>query len=340
MAILQLSGISKVFPGGVEVVKAVDLEVEAGELVTFVGPSGSGKSTLLHLIAGFETPTTGSIVIDGERVDERAPGERRLAMVFQSYALYPTMTVAANIGFPLEMAGVARAERDRRVGEMAEELGLAGLLARKPKELSGGQRQRVALARALVRRPRLCLFDEPLSNLDASLRGQTRALIKRLHESSGATFLYVTHDQTEAMTMSDRIVVLGQGRVQQVAPPREVYDRPANRFVAEFMGEPGINWLPRDAAEAVDLGVRPEHLVLAREPPLDEAHVLVGTITAIEPTGADTFVTVTLAESARSVAIVARLPADADLRRGERVFASFASSRLLRFDRASGRLLD
>jgi multiple sugar transport system ATP-binding protein len=337
---LQLVGVSKVFPGGIEVVKEVDLEVAAGELVTFVGPSGSGKSTLLSLIAGFEAVTAGTISIDGERVDHRAPGERKLAMVFQSYALYPTMTVARNIGFPLEVAGIARRERDRRVGEMADELGLRALLDRKPRDLSGGQRQRVALARALVRRPRLCLFDEPLSNLDASLRGQTRALIKRLHETSGATFLYVTHDQTEAMTLSDRLVVLGQGRVQQVGPPREVYARPANRFVAAFMGEPTINWLPRGALGegAIDVGVRAEHVSLSREAPAGTAHVFPGVVTVVEPTGVDTFVTAQL--DGAEASIVARLPADTALRRGERIFASAPATHLLRFERTSGRLVD
>jgi multiple sugar transport system ATP-binding protein len=346
MATVRFEQVRKVFPGGVEVVRGVDLEVADGELVTFVGPSGCGKSTMLNLVAGFERPTSGHVRIDGEIVDDRAPKDRGVAMVFQSYALYPHLDVRRNIAFPLEVAGLDRKSRDARVLEMAERMGLGGLLDRRPRDLSGGQRQRVALARALVRRPRLCLFDEPLSNLDAALRAQMRAEIKKLHEELGATFLYVTHDQAEAMTLSDRIVVLQGGAVQQVAPPRELYARPSNSFVAAFVGSPKINLLPpamlglgraggAGGAEALVAGLRPEDAVVGQgEPPAREAGrgLIEGRVYVTEPVGPETWVTI----EAGSERVTGRAPAAFDAPTGERAWLTFDERRVLFFDAKTG----
>ncbi len=219
MTTLRFARVSKSYGRAAPVLRDLDLDVADGAFVTLVGPSGCGKSTMLNLVAGFERPTSGQILLDGEVVNQRSPRDRRVAMVFQSYALYPHLDVRRNIAFPLEVASVPRAEIDARVREIAARLEIEPLLDRRPRELSGGQRQRVALGRALVRRTRLCLFDEPLSNLDAALRGHMRVEIKKLHEETSATFLYVTHDQAEAMTMSDQIVVLDAGVIQQVGSP-------------------------------------------------------------------------------------------------------------------------
>jgi multiple sugar transport system ATP-binding protein len=243
MATLTLRNIRKAY-GPVEVIKGIDLDIDDREFVVFVGPSGCGKSTLLRMIAGLEEITAGELTIDGKRVNDVGPADRGLAMVFQSYALYPHMTVAQNMGFALRLAKVPKAERDTKVAEAARILQLGPYLDRKPKDLSGGQRQRVAIGRAIVRAPKVFLFDEPLSNLDAALRGQTRIEIARLHENLAATMIYVTHDQIEAMTMADKIVVLQAGRVEQVGSPLELYHRPANIFVAGFIGSPRMNMLP------------------------------------------------------------------------------------------------
>ncbi len=221
----------------------LSLAIEEGELLVLVGPSGSGKSTVLRMIAGLEEPSGGEIRIDGRRVNEVSPRDRDLAMVFQSYALYPHMTVRQNLGFALKLRRLPKAEITARVGDAAAALGLDTLLDRKPAALSGGQRQRVALGRALVRKPRVFLFDEPLSNLDAKLRNQMRAELAALHRRLSATMIYVTHDQVEAMTLGDRIAVMDQGRLMQVDRPLVLYERPANRFVAGFIGSPGMNWL-------------------------------------------------------------------------------------------------
>ncbi|MEW6268248.1 MAG: ABC transporter ATP-binding protein, partial [Thermodesulfobacteriota bacterium] len=242
MARAVLTGLEKRF-GDLAVLRSFSLVAEDGELVTVLGPSGCGKSTLLRLIAGLEEPTGGTITLDGRRIDELPPHERDVAMVFQSYALYPHMTVRANVEFPLRMRGVARDERRRRAEEVAGLLELGELLERKPGALSGGQRQRVALARALVRRPALFLLDEPLSNLDARLRESVRRYIRDVQRRLHVTTLYVTHDQTEAMTLGDRVVVLERGRVQQCDTPVAVYERPANAFVAGFVGTPPMNLL-------------------------------------------------------------------------------------------------
>jgi multiple sugar transport system ATP-binding protein len=242
MAGLELKGIRKSF-GPLEVIKGVDLTVEDGEFVVFVGPSGCGKSTLLRMIAGLEEISTGDAFIAGKRVNDVEPRDRGVAMVFQSYALYPHMNVADNIGFSLKLARAPRADRDAKIREAARLLHLEELLERKPGQLSGGQRQRVAIGRAIVRKPKVFLFDEPLSNLDAALRGDMRLELARLHRDLAATMIYVTHDQVEAMTMADKIVVLDHGIVQQVGTPLDLYRRPANRFVAGFIGSPRMNFL-------------------------------------------------------------------------------------------------
>jgi len=254
MATLTLRGIRKAY-GPVEVIKGIDLDIADRELVVFVGPSGCGKSTLLRMIAGLEQITGGELAIDGKRVNEVGPADRGLAMVFQSYALYPHMTVRQNMGFALRLARVPRAERDRKVEEAARILQLGPYLDRRPRDLSGGQRQRVAIGRAIVRQPKVFLFDEPLSNLDAALRAQTRVELLRLHEDLQATMIYVTHDQVEAMTMADKIVVLQAGRVEQVGSPLELYHHPANLFVAGFIGSPRMNLLPATVAGVEPGGV-------------------------------------------------------------------------------------
>ena len=288
MAELALQGVSKRF-GSVLAVDGVDLAIAHGEFVVLVGPSGCGKSTLLRMISGLESASNGRILIGGRDVTDVAPAKRGVAMVFQSYALFPHMTAAQNIGFGLRLAKVPKDEIARRVGEVAATLQLEELLGRYPRELSGGQRQRVAIGRSIIRDPQVFLFDEPLSNLDAALRVRMRLEIARLRDRLDATMVYVTHDQTEAMTLADRIVVLDHGRIEQVGPPEELYDAPANRFVAGFIGAPAMNFIAAviEAAEGgepqlrfgsvslpagrlhdvapgpVTLGVRPEHLYIA-----------------------------------------------------------------------------
>ncbi|ROT97650.1 sn-glycerol-3-phosphate ABC transporter ATP-binding protein UgpC [Marinobacter sp. R17] len=310
MATLQLKNVIKEF-GDTHVIKGVDLEVKDREFVVFVGPSGCGKSTLLRMIAGLESATDGDIVIDGKRMNDIGPAERGLAMVFQSYALYPHMTVEDNMGFSLRLAGVSKSERKDKVLDAARILQLENLLDRKPKALSGGQRQRVAIGRAIVRNPSIFLFDEPLSNLDAALRVQMRVELARLHEELDATMIYVTHDQIEAMTMADKIVVLQGGEVEQVGSPMELYHHPRNRFVAGFIGSPTMNFLPVDfqdanadgvqvtlpggqgcrvpvngeelaAGASLELGIRPEHLNLDDNGPMS------GKIQVIERLGGAT----------------------------------------------------
>ncbi|GIW70764.1 MAG: sugar ABC transporter ATP-binding protein [Planctomycetota bacterium] len=279
---VALRGIAKRF-GAAEVLAGIELEIAAGELVVLLGRSGCGKSTLLRIVCGLEEPSAGEVWIGGREVTALEPRERNLAMVFQSYALYPHMTVRDNIAFPLRIRRVAKAERERRVREVAALLGLEQLLDRRPAQLSGGQRQRVAIARALVRQPPLYLFDEPLSNLDAALRTRMRAELRALHARLGATMLYVTHDQIEAMTLADRIVVLEAGRIQQVGRPEEIYRAPANRFVATFVGSPAMNLIPGEVqggrfraqgaplelvagsarSGPAELGIRPEHVLVA-----------------------------------------------------------------------------
>ncbi len=249
MGQVSLKGVSKRY-GTVEVISGIDLDVNDGEFLVFVGPSGCGKSTLLRMVAGLEEITSGELLIDGQRANDVRPADRGAAMVFQSYALYPHMTVADNMGFSLRMAGMPRAQRDQQVGRAAEVLRISELLGRYPKELSGGQRQRVAIGRAIVRKPKVFLFDEPLSNLDAALRVNMRIELTRLHKELGTTMVYVTHDQVEAMTMGDRIAVFNKGRIEQIGAPLDLYNHPANEFVACFLGAPRINLIPRPATAA------------------------------------------------------------------------------------------
>ena len=255
MGTVTLRGIRKSYEK-LEVIRGIDIEAQDGEFLVFVGPSGCGKSTTLRMIAGLESISAGDLLIDGVRANDLRPADRGAAMVFQSYALYPHMTVEENMGFALKMAGVPKAQRTQQVHQAAETLRMSELLGRFPKELSGGQRQRVAIGRAIVRKPRLFLFDEPLSNLDAALRAKTRIELSRLHRELAATMVYVTHDQVEAMTLGDKIVVLNEGEVQQAGTPLELYQQPTNRFVATFIGSPTINLLPARVLEARPDGVR------------------------------------------------------------------------------------
>jgi multiple sugar transport system ATP-binding protein len=328
MSSLTISKLRKSF-GPVEVLKGVDLEARTGEFVALVGPSGCGKSTLLAMIAGLETVSSGEIRIDGRLVNAVAPKDRDIAMVFQSYALYPTMTVRQNITFGMESRHVPRNVQDEAVKRVAALLQIEPLLQRKPGQLSGGQRQRVAMGRALVRDPKLFLFDEPLSNLDAKLRVEMRSEIKRLHQRVGKTTIYVTHDQVEAMTLASRIAVMHKGELQQFDVPRMVYDRPANVFVAGFMGSPSMNFLHAEiadeqgpalklangegaplrlalaaapvrqgAARDVILGVRPEHISLhhpERAADKRASAIVPATVELVEPTGAETMVGLRLA---------------------------------------------
>jgi multiple sugar transport system ATP-binding protein len=282
---IRLEAVEKHF-GDVPVIRGIDLDVREGEFVVFVGPSGCGKSTLLRLIAGLEDTTSGTILIDDQDVTGLAAAKRGLAMVFQSYALYPHMSVRNNIAFGLKMAGRPKNEIASKVAKAAETLNLTDYLDRKPRQLSGGQRQRVAIGRAIVREPKAFLFDEPLSNLDAALRVQMRLEILQLHKSLRSTMIYVTHDQVEAMTMADRIVVLDKGLVQQVGTPLELYNRPDNIFVAGFIGSPRMNVItgePAMALGASTVGIRPEHVVLSPEGPFE------ATVILAEHLGSDTF---------------------------------------------------
>jgi len=333
MAALTLSQIHKRF-GATEILRGIDISVEAGEFLILVGPSGCGKSTLLSMIAGLDQTTSGRIHIGERDVTDLPSKDRDIAMVFQSYALYPNMTVGQNIAFGLEMRKVPKAERLATVERVARMLQISHLLTRKPGQLSGGQRQRVAMGRALAREPKLFLFDEPLSNLDAKLRVEMRAEIKLLHQRTRTTTVYVTHDQVEAMTLADRIAVMKEGRVLQLGTPQEIYARPATRFVAEFIGSPTMNFLSVQrsgqglSAQGFELplteawtaalrncpaatllyGLRPEHVRLAAEG-------LPGNLSMIEPTGPDTYLTVQTAQGK----IIIRSPGDLQARVGDAV---------------------
>ncbi|RWN31699.1 ABC transporter ATP-binding protein [Mesorhizobium sp.] len=284
MGSLNIENVKKAF-GPVEVLKGINLEVTDGEFVVFVGPSGCGKSTLLRVIAGLEDSTSGRVVIDGADVSATPPAKRGIAMVFQTYALYPHLTVKNNMGLGLKQAGTPAAEIDRRIGIASSMLSLEPYLARRPAELSGGQRQRVAIGRAVVREPKLFLFDEPLSNLDAALRVNTRLEIAQLHRRLKATMIYVTHDQVEAMTLADKIVVLNAGKIEQIGGPMELYNSPANEFVAGFIGSPKMNFVDgaRLGETAKTIGVRPEHLTVDAK-----SGAWKGTVVHAEHLGADT----------------------------------------------------
>jgi sn-glycerol 3-phosphate transport system ATP-binding protein len=288
MATLELQNIAKNF-GNIAVLQALNLKLDSGEMLVIVGASGCGKSTLLRLVAGLETPSGGKILLDGVDITEKNPAKRDIAMVFQNYALYPHMSVAQNMGYALKLRGLAKADINAKVAQAAEMLGLTPLLARRPGALSGGQRQRVAMGRAIVRQPKLFLFDEPLSNLDAKLRVSMRAEIRRLQKSLGVTAMYVTHDQTEAMTMADRLIVMNAGQAAQIGTPMEVFARPANLFVAQFMGAPAMNILHAQRAGIADapagamLGIRPEDILV-------EDKGLALAIDLVEPLGSETLI--------------------------------------------------
>ena len=338
MAGVSLHGVRKSY-GDVAVVHGVDLDIADHEFVVFVGPSGCGKSTLLRMIAGLEDITAGEIAIDGRVVNELDPKDRDVAMVFQDYALYPHMTVFENMAFSLRYRGVAKAEIRRRVDHAARILDIDLLAARMPRQLSGGQRQRVAMGRAIVRDPKVFLFDEPLSNLDAKLRVQMRTEIKRLRERVATTTIYVTHDQVEAMTLADRIVILNHGRIEQIGTPEEVYDTPATVFVAGFIGAPPMNLLPAEALpdhsarRGVLVGVRPEHLIWHGGPSsATSAPFLSGRATVVEPLGSDTLVSLDVA----GTAVIARLAPRLVRKAGEEVALSADPANIHYFDRATG----
>jgi multiple sugar transport system ATP-binding protein len=323
MGKIQLTKVRKAF-GEVDVIPGIDLTIENGEFVVFVGPSGCGKSTLLRLIAGLEDTTSGVIDIDGQDATNLPPAKRGLAMVFQSYALYPHMTVRKNIAFPLKMAGMDQAEQDKRVERAAKVLNLANYLDRRPGQLSGGQRQRVAIGRAIVREPAAFLFDEPLSNLDAALRVGMRQEISELHQSLKTTMIYVTHDQVEAMTMADKIVVLNAGRIEQVGAPLDLYNNPRNLFVAGFIGSPKMNLI--DGAEAAKhnahtIGVRPEHISVGDGP-------WEGVVGLSEHLGSDSFLKVAVDGIGT---LTVRAPGEVHARHGDRIRLAPAG-KIHRFD--------
>ncbi|MBZ4024078.1 sugar ABC transporter ATP-binding protein [Rhodobacter sp. TJ_12] len=325
MGQITLKGVTKRF-GEVEVIPPIDLHIKDGEFVVFVGPSGCGKSTLLRLIAGLEDVSEGVVEIDGREATQAAPAERGLAMVFQSYALYPHMSVKKNIAFPLKMAKLPAQEIEAKVQAAAKVLNLGNYLDRRPGQLSGGQRQRVAIGRAIVREPAAFLFDEPLSNLDAALRVNMRLEISELHQSLKTTMIYVTHDQVEAMTMADKIVVLQAGRIEQVGSPLELYRSPRNRFVAGFIGSPKMNFI--EGAEAAKhgaqtIGIRPEHIKVSTS-----EGAWKGTVGVSEHLGSDTFLHVTTEHGVLNV----RAGGEVDLHHGDTVFLSPDPAQLHRFD--------
>ena len=360
MGELVLANLNRRF-GSVEAVKDVSLSIHDGEFVVFLGPSGCGKTTTLRMIAGLEEITSGNIYLDGQLLNDILPAERDIAMVFQNYALYPHMTVYKNMAFGLKMRGVARAETKTRVMRAADILAITHLIDRYPRELSGGQRQRVAVGRAIVRNPRVFLFDEPLSNLDAKLRAQTRLELVKLHRQLSATSVYVTHDQIEAMTMGDRIVIMLDGSVQQVGAPMDIYQKPANRFVAGFIGSPPMNFLtarlvsedgrlevrgqglrisvPADKAAKLErtaggevlLGIRPENLLLR----LPACQPLLARIDMVEAIGSDIY----LNFSQTGTPMTARVEATADIKVGQEVALYPDPARIHLFDPKSGATL-
>ena len=319
MGTFQLSKVRKAF-GDAVIIPGADLEIREGEFIVFVGPSGCGKSTLLRLIAGLEDMTSGSISIDGKDMTGAPPSERGLAMVFQSYALYPHMSVRDNIAFPLKMHKVPKPEMDAKVAEAAAKLNLTDYLDRKPRQLSGGQRQRVAIGRAIVRDPKAVLFDEPLSNLDAALRVNMRVEIMQMHEEMKATMIYVTHDQVEAMTMADRIVVLNRGNIEQVGSPLELYNKPNSLFVAGFIGSPKMNFV-----EGNSIGVRPEHIELS-----DKKGDWQGTVKLAEHLGSDTFLHV---DGGQRGQLTVRASGESAFGPGTKVWMTPEKNRLHRFDK-------
>lgn len=353
MAGLKLSGIRKSF-GGVEVIKGIDLEIKDGEFVVFVGPSGCGKSTLLRLIAGLEDISSGELHIDGKLVNHVEPKERGIAMVFQSYAIFPHMSVRENMGFGLTIRRENKARIKERVDEAARMLQMEDLLDRRPDQLSGGQRQRVAIGRAVVRSPEVFLFDEPLSNLDAALRMNTRMEISELHKRLGTTMVYVTHDQVEAMTLADKIVVLKDGEIQQYGAPMDLFHRPANRFVAEFIGSPPMNFLTAQVKqesngqviaqtdslgqvtltdftfvrnESVHLGLRPQYIGLGEGP--DSHHQFEATVGVTERLGSETLINLTTENDTKLRAV---FPEDLEIASGQSGVFNFDVNKLRVFE--------
>lgn len=350
MANLSINSLVKTY-GQTEVLHSIDLAIEEGEFVVLVGPSGCGKSTTLRLIAGLEEVTSGTIEIGDKVVNNLEPKDRDIAMVFQNYAIYPHMTVRKNIGFGLRSSKMPKADKDQRIDEIAEILGMTDLLSRKPSQLSGGQRQRVAIGRAMVRDPAVFLFDEPLSNLDAQLRTQMRLEIKKLHQRVGATIVFVTHDQVEAMTMADRIVIMKDGYIQQVGTPSEVYHSPANTFVASFIGSPAMNMIPATVTggavqidggasvplatpiaqdRKVTLGIRPEDLE-----PVDGPALISGSVNVREPLGHETLIHVGTAHGDIIAKADGRTPPDL----GHTVNLGAAAQNIHIFDPDSGAAL-
>jgi len=340
MASVRLQGVAKTYPNGHVAAHGLDLEIADGEFMVLVGPSGCGKSTALRMIAGLETPTAGRILIGDRDVTALPPQDRDIAMVFQTYALYPHMTVRENLAFGLKMRGASREITERRVEEAARALGLEAVLGRKPAQLSGGQRQRVALGRAIVREPKVFLFDEPLSNLDAKLRVETRAELARLHRRLGATVVYVTHDQEEAMTLGWRVAVMRDGFLQQVAPPMELYRRPANQFVAGFVGSPGMNFLPGEVlAEAVPqhgagatLGIRPHDLTIVAKGAGD----LDAWVDVVEPLGSELLVYLKLGANRDGPLVRVVAPPEPVIEEEHSVGLVFDRARLHWFERETG----
>ena len=337
MARIELRDLSKYYDaGGIVANYKLNLDIADGEFVAILGPSGCGKTTALRLIAGLETPSDGSILFDDEVVNNRSPSKRNVAMVFQNYALYPHMTVRGNIEYPLKVRGVSPDERDQRIEESTQLLHIEDLLEKRPAELSGGQRQRVALARAIVREPTVFLLDEPLSNLDAKLRLEMRSELKRIQDEIGITTVYVTHNQEEAMSMGDRVIVMNKGTIRQVAPPDELYSRPRTTWVANFIGSPPMNLIdaqPRNGelllagdnvlpihtadAESITLGVRPEHLSIAADDP-DTEYVLRGQVDTVEPLGEYVLVNVQVGDTI----VKAKVP-ETSVVRGDHVTLTF-----------------
>ena len=327
MGRITLDKVTKSF-GEVNVIPPLDLTINDGEFVVFVGPSGCGKSTLLRLIAGLEDVTSGQIRIDGDDATRMPPAQRRLAMVFQSYALYPHMSVRKNIAFPMKMAGIPEDEQKRRIDSAAKALNLTDYLDRRPGQLSGGQRQRVAIGRAIVREPSAFLFDEPLSNLDAALRVGMRLEIMELHKRLATTMIYVTHDQVEAMTMADKIVVLRAGNIEQVGSPLELYREPRNEFVAGFIGSPKMNIFGGNPAQqhgAAKIGVRPEHIFASTE-----AGTWEGVVGVAEHLGSDTFLHVHQTGLADTVTV--RVDGELPVKHGDRIFLTPEADKIHRFN--------
>jgi len=326
MGSIHLKQVTKSFDD-VEVIKPIDLEIRNGEFMVFVGPSGCGKSTLLRIISGLEDTTSGNIEIDGQDATHLAPGKRGLAMVFQSYALYPHMSVRNNIAFPLKRAKMGKSEIEKKVDEAAKKLNLVDYLDRKPSQLSGGQRQRVAIGRAIVRQPSAFLFDEPLSNLDASLRVNMRLEISELHKSLNTTMVYVTHDQVEAMTMADRIAVFNKGVIEQVGSPLELYQNPKNIFVAGFIGSPKMNFIKttkQNDVKVATIGVRPEHITVA-----DGDFIWKGKIGVVEHLGSESFLHVTLHDG---TGLTVKASGDTPLKYGDTVKLTVNDDKVFYFD--------